>query len=124
MITITNWKPSLRNITVAERPDWVPVPIYQEALAAKRHYNAAWDWWVYEVSRTHNVPMAEAEEACVRGVKKEIAKTKFIYGDKIGTWFEEFLDMSSIFNKTQHPDYYNELGYRAGGYELCLNQQK
>jgi hypothetical protein len=51
-----------------------------------------------------------AEDACIRGIQKEINRLKLIYGDRVGQWFEEFLDMGDIFRKVLHPDYLPKLG--------------
>lgn len=120
----TAWKPSRRNIKISERPDWVPDEIYKTAVAAKYQYNADWDFWVYDVALRYNVSQAEAEEACVRGIKKEFYKTRFVYGPRIGTWFEEFLDMGDIFNKIKHPEYLPELGYRQGSMSIEVKENE
>lgn len=100
----------MRNITLQDKPDYVPDWVYTMAMSAKYHYNARWEFWVYLVSRDNNCSVAEAEDACIRGIKKEINRFKFTHGDKIGTWFEEFLDMKDIFSKVKHPDYIAKLG--------------
>lgn len=113
-IILTAWKPSLRNCTFSEKPEWVPDEVYKEALAAKRAYNSGWEFWVFQVSQDYNVSQAEAEAACIRGLQKEINRFKLVWGDKIGTWWEEFLDMKDIFSKVRHPEYLPELGYAHG----------
>lgn len=120
----TGWKPSRRNIKIDERPEWVPDDIYKTAVAAKYQYNADWDFWVYDVSQRYNVSQAEAEAACFRGIKKEFYKVRFVYGPRIGTWFEQFLDMGDIFNKFNHPDYLPELGYRQGSMSIEVNNER
>lgn len=114
----TTWKPSRRNIKIEERPEWVPQEIYDSALASKRQYNQDWEYWVWGVSQQYNVNQAEAEVACMRGIKKEFYKVKLVYGPRIGTWFEQFLDMGDIFNKISHPEYLPELGYRQGSMSI------
>ena len=104
------WVPAMRNITYQEKPEFVPDWVYTMAMSAKYHYNAQWEFWVYQVSRDHNCSVAKAEDACIRGIKKEINRFKMTYGDKIGSWFEDFLDMKDIFNKVKHPDYVKQLG--------------
>ena len=112
------WKPNKRNITYAERPEWVPNEIYQVAVTSKRKYNEDWEFWVWEVAQNYNVSQAEAEDACIRGIKKEFYKIRFIYGPRVGQWFEEYLDMGDIFSKVKHPEYLPELGYRQGSMSI------
>ncbi len=101
----TGWKPTLRNVTYQERPEWVPEWVYTMAMTAKYNYNAEWEFWVYRISVDFNCSVAKAEDACIRGIQKEICRFKHTYGDKIGSWFEQFLDMRDIFSKVQHPEY-------------------
>lgn len=110
MLIQTGWKPTLRNVTYQEKPEWVPDWVYTTAMTAKNHYNARWEFWVYKVSLDYNCSQAEAEDACIRGIKKEINRYKFTYGDKVGSWFEDFLDMKDIFDKVKHPEYMKQLG--------------
>ena len=102
---LTTWKPSLRRCVFQERPDDIPDEVYKQAVAAKRQYNENWEFWVYLVSQDFNVSQGEAEEACIRGIKREILKLYVIYGDRIGKWFEEYLEMGDIFNKIRYPIY-------------------
>lgn len=110
MLIQTGWKPSIRNITLQDKPEWVPDWVYTMATTAKYHYNQQWEFWVYKVSLDNNCSVALAEDACIRGIQKEINRFKFTYGDKIGGWFEDFLDMKDIFSKVRHPDYIKQLG--------------
>lgn len=110
MLIQAGWKPTLRNVVYQEKPDFVPDWVYTMAMNAKYHYNAQWEFWVFLVSQEYNVSQAQAEDACIRGIKKEINRFKLTYGDKIGTWFEEFLDMKDIFEKVKHPEYLPKLG--------------
>ncbi len=111
---IAGWKPSLRNCTYEARPDWVPEEIYKSALAAKRTYNSMWEFWVYQVSQDYNCSVPQAEDACIRGLIKEINRIRLIYGDKIGNWWEDFMDMKSVYSKVQQPLWVPELGYKHG----------
>lgn len=105
-----------------EAPDWLPEEVYKEACAHKRHYNAGWEEWVYHVALQHNVSQAVAEDACIRGIQKEFYKTRLAYaktygeelGNRVGVWFEQFMEMGDIFNKVKHPEYLKELGYEHG----------
>ena len=101
------WQPSLKQSreVYADKPDFVPDWVYTEAKAAKFMYNVNWDYWVWQISLEYNTSQPIAEDACIRGLKKEFLKMQLIYGDKIGKWFEEFLDMKDIFNKVKHPEY-------------------
>lgn len=108
---VMSWRPSKRNIRYQEKPDWLPDTIYTEALAAKRFYNELWEFWVWEVSRTDNVSVVEAEDACIRGLKKALNRVGFVYGDKVAAWYEQFLEMGDIFSKVKHPEYIKRLGY-------------
>lgn len=110
MIIQTGWKPTLRNVTYQDKPNFVPDWVYTMAMSAKYHYNSQWEFWVFKISQDYNCSQAEAEDACIRGIQKEINRFKFTYGDKIGNWFEEFLDMKDIFTKVQHPEYIKKLG--------------
>jgi hypothetical protein len=110
MLVQTGWKPSRRNITYEERPPEIPEWVYIQAITAKRQFNENWEFWVWQVSQDHNCSQAIAEDACIRGIKKEILRHRHIYGDAIGDWFERFLDMKDIFNKVSHPEYVNQLG--------------
>lgn len=110
MLIQTGWKPSIRNVVLQDKPEWVPDWVYTMATTAKYHYNVQWEFWVHKVSIDHNCSIAKAEDACIRGIQKEINRFKFTYGDKIGNWFEDFLDMKDIFNKVKHPDYIKKLG--------------
>jgi hypothetical protein len=104
------WMPKRRSIQYEEKPPEIPYAVYQQALVAKKAYNENWEFWVWQVSRDDNVPLAVAEDACIRGIQKEILRHKFIYGDAIGEWFERYLDMGDIFRKVKHPDYIKRLG--------------
>lgn len=106
---LTTWQPKLRQIVHPEKPEWVPDWVYTQAQVAKDHYNRDWEFWVYDVARQHNVSQAVAEDACIRGIKKEILRQYLVYGPKIGKWFEEYLDMGDIFNKVKHPEYIAKL---------------
>ena len=110
----TGWKPSLRNCVYEPCPDFVPEEIYKSALAAKRTYNSEWEFWVWNVAQDYNVSQAEAEDACIRGLIKEINRIRLIYGDKIGNWWEDFMDMKDIYTKVQQPLWVLELGYKHG----------
>lgn len=109
-ILIPSWRPSLRNVKYQEKPEDIPQAVYQEAVCAKQFYNEKWEFWVWQVAEEHNVPMSEAEDACIRGLKKAILQINHVYGDKIARWYEDFLDMGDIFNKVNHPIYINKLG--------------
>ena len=109
MIVLPTWKPSLRNCQYQPRPEEIPIHVYNEALSAKRYYNASWEFWVWQTAQENNVSVAKAEDACIRGLKKAILQIYFVYGDKIGRWYEDFLDMGDIFNKVSHPIYLNKL---------------
>lgn len=99
------WQPKLRQITFSPKPDYVPEMVYSEAMAAKRSYNAEWEFWVFLESQNYNCSQAVAEDACIRGLQKALHRVSFVYGDKVGKWYEEFLDMGDIFRKVKHPDY-------------------
>lgn len=109
-VILNTWRPKIRNITYSEKPEWVPDWLYVQAKAAKDHYNRDWEFWVNEVAKQYNCSQALAEDACIRGIKKEILRQYLVYGDKLGKWFEEFLDMKDIFSKVKHPDYLSKLG--------------
>lgn len=111
---LTTWKPQLRNITFTERPEWIEEWIYTEALAAKRFYNASWEFWVWEEAQRNNCSQAVSEDACIRGIQTAINRIKFIYGDRVGKWYEEFLDMKDIFTKVKHFDREKKLGELDG----------
>lgn len=106
---LPTWQPKLRNCRYQERPKEIPLPVYNEALCAKRYYNENWEFWVWQTSKEYNVSVAEAEDACIRGLKKSILQIYFVYGDKIGRWYEDFLDLGDIFTKVNHPIYLNKL---------------
>lgn len=105
-----SWRPKRRSVYYAEKPDAVPDWVYTEAVAAKRFYNENWEFWVWMTARDHNCSIAEAEDACIRGLKKSILLTQVIYGERVGRWYEEFLDMGDIFNKVYHPQYLPVIG--------------
>lgn len=109
-MSLTSWRPRLRNIVIHPQPDGIPDWVYKEAMAAKQFYNAQWEFWVWQESLNHNCSIAVAEDACIRGLKKALNRVKFVYGDKIGKWYEEFLDMGDIFTKVKHPEYVAKLG--------------
>lgn len=101
-IVLPSWRPKFSNIDQNPvKPDFVPDEIYTYALAAKSQYNTNWEMWVYTESVLHNRPLAETEDACIRGIKKMFLQNRYVYGDKIGKWFEEFMDMDSIFSKVK-----------------------
>lgn len=110
----TSWKPNLRKCEFQPKPDFVPEDVYKEAMALKRHYNAEWEYWVWNVSEDFNVSQAEAEEACIRGIQKAFNQVYLIRGDKIGTWFEQFMELGDLMRKVDHPIYLPELGYKHG----------
>lgn len=104
------WMPKKRNVGYQDQPEGIPDYIYSEALAAKKFYNEDWEFWVWSEAQRYNVPLAEAEDACIRGIQKAIFRIQFIYGSQIAKWYEEFLDMGDIFRKVSHPDYIKRLG--------------
>lgn len=106
-----SWRPKKRNVRYSERPEWVPEHIYNEAMSAKRFYNEEWEFWVWAEARDANVSQAVAEDACIRGLKKALARVQFVHGPKIAKWYLEFLDMDDIFRKVKHPEYEKRLGY-------------
>lgn len=114
MLVKTGWKPTLRNCTYEPQPDFVPDEVFKEAQAAKRNYNSGWEFWVWQTAQDYNVSQAEAEDACIRGLQREINRFKLVWGDKIGSWWEEYLDMKDIYSKVKHPEYLKELGYVHG----------
>ena len=114
----TGWKPSRRKVKYPPRPDWVPDEIYKSTVSAKKTYNEGWEYWVWGVAQQYNVSQSEAEMACMRGIQKELYKIRFIYGPRIGTWFEQYLEMGDIFTKINHPEYLPELGYRQGSMSI------
>jgi hypothetical protein len=109
MIIQTGWVPKKRNVIYEERPPEIPEWVYTEAQVAKRFYNEQWEFWVWQTSQKDNVPLHIAEDACIRGIKKEILRQYHVYGSKIGRWFEDYLDMEDIFRKVSHPTYLNQL---------------
>ena len=111
-----SWRPKLRHVTYQKRPEYVPEPIYKEAQAAKRFYNAEWEFWVFMVSREFNCSIPIAEDACIRGLKKVLLQALFVYGEKVGKWYEHFLDMGDIFSKVHKwPEFLPKLdGIRRG----------
>ena len=104
-----SWQPKLRQVKIYPKPDYVPTEIYNEAMAALHHYNEQWEFWVFLEAQKANCSQAIAEDACIRGIRKELNKIKFVYGDKVGAWYEQFLDMGDLFNKVQHPIYIKKL---------------
>ena len=104
------WVPKLRNIVIKPQPDFVPTDIYNEAMSAIQFYNREWEFWVWSTSKDHNCSQAKAEDACIRGLRKALLRVSLIYGDKVGKWYEEFLDMGDIFDKVKHPSYKKQLG--------------
>ena len=107
---VQSWRPKRRSVTYAPCPEGIPEAVYTEAMAAKYQFNENWEFWVWQVSKQYNCPLPIAEDACIRGIKKEILQFHLVYGDKIGTWFENFLEMGDIFTKVSHPIYLPKLG--------------
>jgi hypothetical protein len=107
---LLGWQPKKRNVTYAPKQDFVPDWVYIEAQTAKKYYNEDWEFWVWQTAQDHNCSQALAEDACIRGIRKEILQLRFVYGDLIGKWFSEYLDMDDIFNKVKHPEYLKQLG--------------
>lgn len=104
------WMPKKRNIGYSDKPPEIPDAVYQDAIGAKRFYNENWEFWVWAEAQYYNKSLPEVEDACIRGVKKAILRTKYIYGDAIGEWYERYLDMGDIFEKVDHPIYERKLG--------------
>jgi hypothetical protein len=102
---MNTWMPKKRNVTYIEKPDWIPDWVYTNAVVAKRQYNEQWEYWVFLTSKDHNCSQALAEDACIRGIKKELDRLDFVYGPKIAQWFRQFLDMDSIISMVKHPTY-------------------
>lgn len=109
MLIQPSWQPKKRNVRYYDRPEWVPDWVYTEAQIAKKCYNEDWEFWVYQVSLEHNCSQAEAEDACIRGLKKAILQLYVVYGPKVGKWYEDFLEMGDIFTKVSHPNYIAQL---------------
>lgn len=105
-----SWKPSIRNIKLYDRPDWVPEVVYTEAVGAKYNYNAMWEFVVHRTASDYNVSQQIAEEAMLRGLDKEFKKMHVIWGDRIGQWFEDFMEMGDIFTKIKLNSYQAKLG--------------
>lgn len=103
------WKPKLRQIRFTNKPDFVPDWVYTEAMVAKRFYNAEWEFWVFQESLNYNCSIAKAEDACIRGIKKAFLRVYLVHGDRIGKWYEEFMEMGDIFEKVKHPEYLKQL---------------
>lgn len=102
---VTSWRPTKRAIYYQDAPDWVPKWVYTEALAAKRFFNENWEFWVWQTSQDYNCPIAEAEDACIRGYKKAIDQVDFVYGPKVSKWYRDFMEMDSLLTKVKHPEY-------------------
>lgn len=106
---LPSWRPKKRPVYYGEKPDWIDDWVYTEAVTAKRFYNESWEFWVWEESMRANVSQAIAEDACIRGLKKALNRVKFVYGDQVGQWYEDYLEMGDIFRKVQHPVYTKQL---------------
>jgi len=102
---LPTWQPKKRSVYYQEKPDWVDDWIYIEAVTAKRFYNEQWEFWVWQESLKENVSQAIAEDACIRGLRKALNRVRFVYGDRVGQWYEGFLEMGDIFSKVKHPEY-------------------
>lgn len=102
---VQTWRPKKRNVRYQECPEGLPDWIYVEAMAAKKFYNEDWEFWVWKTSQDFNCPLAEAEDACIRGLKKTLDKVESVYGEKVAKWYKEYLDMGDIFSKVKHPEY-------------------
>ena len=109
---LNTWRPSVKQAqdVYDPKPDFVPDWVYNDAKMCKCQYNTNWEFWVWQVSQRDNVPLPIAEDACIRGIKKEFLRYRLIYGDRVGSWFEDFLDMNSVFRKVKHNDYRKQLG--------------
>ncbi|MDE1868313.1 MAG: hypothetical protein KGI08_11485 [Thaumarchaeota archaeon] len=106
---LPSWRPKKRSVYYAEKPDWIDDWVYTEAVTAKRFYNENWEFWVWQESLNSNVSQAIAEDACIRGLRKALSRVKFVYGDKVGEWYEQYLEMGDIFSKVKHPNYVAKL---------------
>jgi hypothetical protein len=102
---IPDWRPKRRSVYYSGRPEWIDDWVYTEAVTAKKFYNEEWEFWVWQEAMNRNVSQAVAEDACIRGLKQALDRVKFVYGDKAGKWYLEYLDMGDIFRKVQHPEY-------------------
>lgn len=109
-VIIPSWRPKKRNVRFEEKPEGIPDWVYTQAVVAKKTYNEDWEFWVFNTSLDYNCSQAEAEDACIRGVKKEFLRYRLVYGDKIGQWFEDFMGMGDLFTKVKHPEYLKQLG--------------
>lgn len=107
---LPSWRPKKRNVVYQEQPEGVPDWVYTEAMAAKKYYNEDWEFWVWNTCLDYNVSQAQAEDACIRGLRKALLRVRLVYGDKVGQWYEDYLGMSDIFNKVKHPEYQAKLG--------------
>lgn len=105
---VTSWRPQKRPTYYQDKPEWVPEWVYVEAVTAKRYYNENWEYWVWQVAQEHNCSQANAEDACIRGLKKVLDQIDFVYGPKVAKWYREFMDMDSVFTKVVHPIYLKE----------------
>lgn len=109
MPIVTSWRPKKRNVTYQGCPEGIPEWVYTEAQTAKYQYNENWEFWVYRTSQEYNCSQAKAEDACIRGIKQVLLRMRFVYGDKIGKWYEDYLEMGDIFDKVRHPEYLPKL---------------
>lgn len=109
-ILIPSWRPKRREVYYTEKPEWVPEYIYSEAVTAKRFYNENWEYWVWTTAQDYNCSVAKAEDACIRGLKKTLLQAHLVYGEKVGKWYEDFLEMKDIFSKVTLPIYLPQLG--------------
>ena len=109
-IIIPSWRPKKRNVTYQERPEEIPEWVFIQAQVAKKYYNEDWEFWIWQVCVDHNCSQAKAEDACIRGIQKEFHRYRLVYGDQIGNWFENYMDMGDLMKKVKHPEYLKKLG--------------
>lgn len=107
---IPTWTPKKRNVRFQEKPEEIPDWVYTQALAAKKSYNQDWEFWVWQVALENNCNQAKAEDACIRGIQQEFHRFRLVYGDNIGNWFENYMEMGDLMRKVKHPEYKKKLG--------------
>lgn len=82
-----------------KRPKNIDETLFYQSLASKRQYIESWDTWVGNIAIDFETSFDEAEEACIRGIKKSCDLAREEYGNLQADWLVDYLEMQELFKE-------------------------